>query len=279
MGIMGYNKRILNVSVVTYHTGIEMLGKLIQSLTASPFIGSIYVIDNSSSDELSSVCGLDKRIKYHHTGKNLGYGKGHNLAMEHSIQEGVRYHLVINPDVELEKNTLESCIQYMDQTPEAGLILPEVRFPGGKIQYLAKLLPTPYDLILRRFIPFASIKKKRTNRYELRHLDHTKPIDAPSLSGCFMFLRTDVLKTTGLFDPQFFMYLEDVDLSRRIHTVARTIFFPGARIVHHYGAGSYKKRKLLYYHIKSAIQYFNKWGWFLDTERVRINKKCSLQQG
>lgn len=87
-----------------------------------------------------------------------------------------------------------------------------------------------------------------------------------------MFLRTNILKKVGLFDEKFFMYLEDTDLTRRIHKVAKTIYFPYVHIYHEYGKGSYKNFKLLYYHIDSAIKYFNKWGWFFDKERDFINK-------
>lgn len=97
-------------------------------------------------------------------------------------------------------------------------------------------------------------------------------MEVPYLSGCFMFIRTKVLEKVGLFDERFFMYLEDTDLSRRIHKISKTIYYPYVHIYHEYGKGSYKNLKLLKYHIDSAIKYFNKWGWFFDKERDFINK-------
>ena len=69
------------------------------------------------------------------------------------------------------------------------------------------------------------------------------------------------------------MYLEDTDLSRRIYRVAKNIFYPYVHIYHNYGKGSYINKKLLRYHIQSAIKYFNKWGWFFDSERKKINQE------
>jgi len=69
------------------------------------------------------------------------------------------------------------------------------------------------------------------------------------------------------------MYLEDTDLSRRIHRVAKTIYYPYVHIYHEHQKGSYKNLKLLEIHIESAIKYFNKWGWFNDLERETINRK------
>ena len=98
-------------------------------------------------------------------------------------------------------------------------------------------------------------------------------MNIPILSGCFMFLRTEALEKVGLFDEHFFMYMEDFDLNRRIHCVYKTIFFPEAVVVHEYQKASYKNIKLLKAHIKSAIYYFNKYGWFFDKERKKANKK------
>ncbi len=88
-----------------------------------------------------------------------------------------------------------------------------------------------------------------------------------------MFLRVGAIKKAGFFDDRFFMYLEDTDLCRRINKVYRTVFYPYVTIYHNYGKGSYTNKKLLHYHIKSAVRYFNKWGWFNDSERKKINQE------
>ena len=67
------------------------------------------------------------------------------------------------------------------------------------------------------------------------------------------------------------MYFEDWDLSRRIHKKYKTIYFPEASLYHHYNSGANKRFKLFLVFIKSAITYFNKWGWFFDSEK-QINK-------
>jgi GT2 family glycosyltransferase len=164
----------------------------------------------------------------------------------------------------------------MEGNKDVGLVMPKVLYPDGRIQYLCKLLPTPFDLFGRRFLNFYPFKKyieKRNEIYELRFTGYDKIMEVPYLSGCFMFIRTKVLEKVGLFDERFFMYLEDTDLSRRIHKMAKTIYYPHVHIYHEYGKGSYKNKKLLKYHIESAIKYFNKWGWFFDKERREINKK------
>ena len=88
-----------------------------------------------------------------------------------------------------------------------------------------------------------------------------------------MFIRTAALRQAGLFDERFFMYMEDVDLSRRIHKHYRTVYYPEVSVFHQHEKGSYKNITLLKYHVQSAIRYFNKWGYFFDKDRQEINKK------
>ncbi|MEZ0322734.1 MAG: glycosyltransferase family 2 protein, partial [Hydrogenothermaceae bacterium] len=193
-----------------------------------------------------------------------------------SIEENIPYHLVLNPDVYFGDGVLEELYNFMEANQDVGLVMPKVLYPNGEIQYLCKLLPTPIDVFGRRFLNFGPLKKfveKRNYIYELRFTGYNKIMDVPYLSGCFMFLRTETLKEVGLFDEKIFMYFEDTDLSRRIHKKYRTVYYPNVHIYHEYAKGSYKSKKLLMYHIQSAIYYFNKWGWVFDKEREEVNKK------
>jgi len=272
----------LSISIVLFHNKKEELTETLSSCLNANLNIRIYLIDNSKNDNLSVLSNLDNRITYIFNNANLGYGKAHNIALRKSIEESIPYHLVLNPDVYFEKGVLEELYNFMEANEDVGLVMPKVLYPDGDIQYLCKLLPTPLDLFGRRFLNFGPFKKfveKRNEIYELRFTGYDKIMEVPYLSGCFMFIRTEVLKKVGLFDERFFMYLEDTDLSRRIHRVAKTIYYPYVHVYHEYGKGSYKSLKLLYYHIKSAIKYFNKYGWFFDKEREEINKRILKKLG
>jgi len=272
----------INVSIVLFKNDQDLVKKAIYSCVNSVLINRIYLIDNSPRDILSCLASLDSRIEYIFNNANLGFGKAHNIALKRSIEENIPYHLVLNPDVYFEGGVLEELYHFMENNPDVGLVMPKVLYPDGTLQYLCKLLPTPLDLFGRRFLnfgPFRKIVEKRNEVYELRFTGYDKIMEVPYLSGCFMFIRTEILKKVGLFDESFFMYLEDTDLSRRIHRVAKTVYYPYVYVYHEYGKGSYKSLKLLYYHIKSAVKYFNKYGWFFDKEREEINKKILEKLG
>ena len=99
----------------------------------------------------------------------------------------------------------------------------------------------------------------------------------PYLSGCFMLLRQSILHEVGGFDERFFMYGEDIDLSRRMAQKSDNMFFPDVSVTHAYGAASYKSLKMLYIHAMNVSRYFNKWGWLADRERDAMNRSTLRQ--
>ena len=262
----------ITVSVVVCQNDTDILKKCIDSVLGTNLKTKVYVVDNSPTDKIRLFCNSPK-INYIFNNANTGYGRGHNIAIRKAMEQKSRYHLVLNPDVYFEKGTIEKLYDFMENNPDIGLAMPKILYPDGSIQYLCKLLPTPMDLIRRRFFPASKYLDKRNFLYELRFTGYDKIMDVPYLSGCFMFVRTEVLSRAGLFDERFFLYLEDVDLSRRIHKHYRTVYYPEISVFHQYEKSSYKNSKLLKYHLRSAIRYFNKWGYFFDKDRQEINKK------
>ncbi len=264
----------IRASVVVYKTEIHLLHRVMQSFLNSPIGGLLTIIDNSPTDQLRQFC--DKPgVEYIFNNENLGYGRGHNIAMSQSLEQS-HYHLVLNPDVYFEPAILEKIFHFMEAHPQAGLAMPKVFDTDGSLQMLCKLLPTPFDLATRRFFPYKSWFKKLNERYEMKSSGYDEVMNVPFLSGCFMFLRTSALKEVGLFDERFFLYAEDTDLSRRMHQQFQTLYFPEAEIQHIHARGSYKDFWLTMQNLKSAIQYFNKWGWFFDRERQDINSRALL---
>ena len=87
-----------------------------------------------------------------------------------------------------------------------------------------------------------------------------------------MFFRTESFEKVGGFDTRYFMHFEDIDITRRIGEIARTVYFPGATVVHAHEAAHKKSKKMLIIGLQSAVKYFNKWGWFFDKMRRKRNK-------
>jgi GT2 family glycosyltransferase len=262
----------ITCSIVVYNHSAEQVRRTIESFLNCPLNIKLYLVDNSQEDTLRYEF-ISPKLEYIFNGRNLGYGRAHNLAIEKARNRSP-YHLVLNPDVEFDPSILEKLYRFMEQREDIGLVMPKVLYRTGDIQYLCKQLPSPKDLFLRRFIP-GKVKflfKGLMENYELKNRDYNTIMDIPNLSGCFMFIRTKVFDQIGMFDEQYFLYLEDTDLCRRINEYYRTVYYPRVSIIHGYSKASYKSFRLMKYHLRSTIQYFNKWGWFKDKKRNIINK-------
>lgn len=264
----------LSASIVVYKNDPAVLERTILSFQNSTLSGRLIVVDNSPTDNARVLCQR-LNVEYIFNNGNIGFGKAHNLAIVKCLDQSA-YHLVLNPDVYFDADVLQKLYLFMEEHSQAGLVMPKVLYPDGSLQRLCKLLPKPWNLFSRRFIPFESWIRKSNDRYEMISSGYDHNMEVPFLSGCFMFLRTSVLKTTGLFDERFFLYAEDADLSRRIHKEAKTMYFPYSEIYHVHERGSYKNLKLTLRNLISACKYFSKWGWFFDAERKRINETASI---
>ena len=276
---------MITASIVTYNNNLLDLEGILRSLLISP-VQTVWIIDHS--DEYMGLEGeLDeyKRkddIFLKHQGRgfqleyikqnNKGYGSGHNVALRKAIEMGSQYHLVVNPDVWFGAEVIPALWRLMEEDETIAQVMPKVLFLNGSVQRLAKLLPTPFDLFSRFFLP-AMLISRRNDRFELKHSGYDKIMNVPFLSGCFMFLRVSALQSEGLFDERFFMYMEDVDITRRLHTKYKTLFYPAVSIYHRFSRLSYHKWRLSLIHMISVMKYFNKWGWIYDGGRRRYNKR------
>ncbi len=262
----------LSASLVTYSNAPEDLSQARDCFLNTDLRVRLSVWDNSPDTRLASLFD-DPRILYESCPDNLGFGQGHNHAMGKVWQQS-QYHLILNPDVQFEPGTLEKLLAYMEAHPEVGGIAPRIVYPDGSLQYSCRLIPTPWEMFMRRLPGMDRFFRERMHRHELRFTGYNKTMEVPFLLGCFLLVRSKILRTLGGFDPRFFMYMEDLDLCRRISRDHPLIYYPEAEVCHAYARGSAKKLKLFRYHFYSMSQYFQKWGWFFDVERNQINARA-----
>lgn len=258
------------VSIVLYHHTQDELASLLQALRDAASVQAVWLVDNEGCGWAAALQGGGSKFHYIQAPRNGGFGYGHNLAI-HRATGQCSHHIICNPDILVTPQALDALDMLVQSRPEA-LCMPDVVYPDGTRQELCKLLPSPLNLFARRFVP--ALAERLDHRYLLRDADYSQPFFAPSLSGCFMVCRTDALQASGGFDERYFMYMEDVDLSRRLAEQGGAVYLPQVTVVHAFQKGSYKNPLLFKYHIQSAVRYFNKWGWLVDSGRRRLNKKC-----
>lgn len=267
----------LSVSVVTYAPDLAVLRDTLQSLTrsldAARTAGSlaetevktdVAVIDNGPAAEwtgrlaeIASRC--DARLISGHG--NVGYGRGHNIALLASTAE---FHLVLNPDVIVAERAINEALRFMAAHPQVVMLAPEVRGEGGGLQFLCKRYPSILDLALRGFAP-AWLKRwfdARLARYEMRDLPLDQPtLGVPILSGSFMFCRREPIAAIGGFADAFFVYFEDFDLSLRASRVGALAFVPQVKVVHFGGNAARKGWRHILLFARGALVFFSRNGW------------------
>jgi GT2 family glycosyltransferase len=263
----------ITASIVLYKTSEVQLARLLDCIERSSIPVDTYLVDNSPV-ALDYPCFHRPSVIYTRAEQNKGYGAGHNIALR-QLPDNAEFHFVLNPDIYFEPNELESMVRYMQTDSTIGQLMPKVIYPDGRLQYLCKLLPNPADLLVRRFAfgPFRKLNARYMEHFELRFTRYDQVMDVPYLSGCFMLFRTAALRQVGIFDERFFMYPEDIDMTRRMHAHFRTVFFPGASAVHDHARESYKSVQALWTHIRNMVRYFNEWGWLRDPQRSRFNRE------
>ncbi|KVE35303.1 glycosyl transferase [Burkholderia sp. TSV86] len=265
----------LSISVVTYYPDRAQIVQTLTSLisacerlqAARPGIAlDIYLIDNGGLPDLSEClealarAGIGCSLIAGHG--NVGYARGHNLGIERARS---RYHLVLNPDIDLEPDALVQALDFLDAYPEAGLLTPRIYDGERHLQYLCRRYPALLDLFVRGFLP-ASLRRpfaRRLSRYEMRErIGETQIVwDPPIVSGCFMLFRTELLKRLRGFDARYFLYFEDYDLSLRAAELSRIAYVPAVCILHHGGGAARKGFAHIRMFVASAFKFYNRFGW------------------
>jgi GT2 family glycosyltransferase len=269
----------LSVSIVLHNSSPELLCRTIDSLQRSVGVArragcvgqvSVDIVDNSVDSayqqQVHRVLAAQPqdeffRLKYSAQTVNQGFGPGHNSVIKDADSD---YHLILNPDVELQDDTLHLGLAFMESDHGVALLSPRVWGSDGQQEFLCKRYPSVLALLLRGFAPafISRLFRKRLDHYEMRDVcAGEQSVDVVLASGCFMLVPTKALRASGGFSDDYFLYFEDFDLSLRLGGQGRLVFNPAMQIVHHGGYAASKGFKHVKYFIKSGITFFNQHGW------------------
>ena len=185
-------------------------------------------------------------VQYIFSEHNHGFGKANNIGL--ATAKG-KYVFLLNPDTLVEEDTIQKCIDRMEEDPKIGAL--GSKLVNGNGDFLAeskRSFPSTWSAFcklsgLSRFFP----KSKIFNAYNLGHIGMNDEAEIEVLCGAMMILRRDVMQDLGGFDEDYFMYGEDIDLCFRIHKQGyKILYFPETSIVHYKGESS-KRHKYAYY--------------------------------
>jgi len=253
----------LSIIILNYN-GKSWLEKLLPSLQSNwlnqtTFETEVVVVDNASTDD--SVAYIEKQngVRLICSDRNGGFSYGNNLAIK---SNAARYLMLLNSDTEFmpSASNLDVLINYMDETPAAGIITPLLLLDNGKPDPAChRGEPTPWAAFtyfsgLERLFP----KSRWFGQYHQTYKPMESLHDIDACTGAALLVRNEGVRKVGVLDERFFMYAEDLDWCKRFREAGyRVVFHPGVKLIHHkYRSGLDNKDDK----IKSVTR-----KWFYDT--------------
>lgn len=245
-----------DVVIVNWNAGVQ-LADCLRSVAefGEGAVGRVFVVDNGSTDGSAdvSVAGLDLEII--RTGENLGFGPACNLAARRATAP---YILFLNPDAELRAGVLARVLAHLEQPENAGAGAAGVRLVGrdGVAHRHCARFPT-WRSFVGNSIGLARISRGFFPPIPLLEFDHLESRPVDHVMGAFYCVRRAVFEAVGGFDEAFFVYLEDLDLSRRIAAAGWRIDYLADVAAYHKQGGTSDQVKAhrLFYALESNIVY------------------------
>ncbi len=249
---------LLSILIVTYKSREEIracLDSLPRSLQGRPV--EVIVIENASGDGIGELVRTEYPwVIYLEPGMNLGFGKANNLAYEQAHGEFI---LFLNPDTISNEAAYLHCLQRLRAEPDIGVISPKLVMLDGEMDLACRRsIPTVWDGFCRALGLAAKFPRVALFAgYNLTHLPDEGSYEVGSVNGAFMLCPRRALLRVGVFDEQFFMYGDDLDLNYRFRKAGYRVVYDGrAQLIHIKGASSSKEADKMARAVFSATRQF-----------------------
>lgn len=216
-----------------------------------------------ATDESLSVTVCD--------GENVGYGAGINRALRHSRGD---FLMAVNPDVRVTPGVLRGAINYLENNPDIGIVLPMLLYPDGTIQRSIRRFYTWPVVMYARSPVRALLPPPTFFRHHLcADIGRSRPADVDWGIGAAMFFRRSDCEGYAFFDERFFLYFEDVDLCYRMWQKGKRVVYCPHLVCRHlhrrhsanpFGAAGW-------HHFQSMMKFVRKHGGLPKRPKTRIS--------
>jgi hypothetical protein len=273
----------IGVVIVSYNTR-SLLRDCLLSLRAQEGVEGldVCVVDVASADGSAEMVRSEfAEARLIDLPTNVFYVRANNLALREMRTQAPppRHYLLLNPDTRLPPRALRHLLDVLDAYPAIGALGPRLTLPSGEIDWACRRgFPTPMTSLfhlsgLSRLFP----RSRRFGRYRLTFLDERALADVDSLVGAFMLVRGEALEQVGLLDEAFWMYGEDLDLSRRIRAAGWRVVYDGRLDVLHHKRASTDQNPKVRLHFYHAMQvFFRKHYADLTPPPARLLVECGV---
>lgn len=232
----------LSYIIVNYRSSRDLIPCL-NSILASDFKGAfeILVVDNSEGDSgIAIVEQMFPQIQLTINPVNIGFAGANNQAVR--MAKG-RHLFFINPDVELNPDTTRLLSEYLDANPKTGAVGPKVLNPDGSLQYSCRRYPTLWSGLFNRYSLLTRLfpNNRFSRDYLMTDWDHNSVRTVDWISGCCIMAPREAFIEAGMFDENYFLFIEDVDLCRTLSGKGYDVVYnPETSILHHISSSNHR---------------------------------------
>jgi GT2 family glycosyltransferase len=226
------------------------------------------IVDNNSRDGSAEMVEKEfPTFRIIRSSVNLGFGAANNLAIQAAQS---RYLILLNSDAFLHAGALKRAVEHMDRRPQAALGGARLLSNDSSFQPSARMFPNILtDSFVLTGLAARFPKSQFFGHFDRTWADPSQPCQADWVTGAFSIIRADVLDKVGLFDPQFFLYGEEVDLCRRIKKAGYEVWYwPDISVLHIGGESSRQVKdlarsssgstQLVLWRMRSTLLYYRK---------------------
>ncbi|MCX7610559.1 MAG: glycosyltransferase family 2 protein [Ignavibacterium sp.] len=249
-----HNKNIdVSIVIISWNMG-ELLKKCLETiyLYTKNINFEIIVIDNNSEDGTSEMIRTKfPEVVLIKNPKNRGVAPARNQGIERAIG---KYIFILDADTELIENSIKKMFDFMEASPEVGIVGCKLVDKNFNLQHSCKRFPTPLALIFRRLERFKFIRESKILKHHtMQDWDHNDIREVDYLIGACQFFRKEVIEKIGMYDDKIFYGPEDIDFCLRIWKAGWKVkFYPFTQIIHHEQRIT-KKKMFSYISIKHFV--------------------------
>ena len=245
----------LSIIIVNWNTKTLLL-QCLESLsqTREGVEREVFVFDNASTDGSRAAVGERfPEVNFIQNQINLGFAKANNQALK--LSKG-KYVLLLNPDTQIKKGSIEEMVLFMNAHPEVGVVGGQLlNSDGSKQNSIANFPSLATELLNKSLLRWLFPKQ-----FPGKERDYLKPIEVDSVIGACMIVRREAIEQVGILDEDYFLFLEETDWCYRMKRDGWKIYnLPQAEIYHFQGQSveaEKEKAKLEYY--RSRYHFFKK---------------------
>ncbi|MBI4744267.1 MAG: glycosyltransferase family 2 protein [Actinobacteria bacterium] len=246
----------LSIIIINWNTKSMLFDCLTSIFNSNPTVTcEVIVVDNFSTDgSVEMVKSKFPSIVLIENSENLGFCKAANKGIRKSVSENL---LILNSDTKIFTGTLDTLIEFAKNHSNIGAVGPMLINSDGSLQYSCRRFPSFIMGTIHAFLGFISPSNSYTKSYMMTDWDHKTEREVDWISGAAMFLRKEAVLDIGLFDENYFMYVEDVDICYQLWKKGWKVYYcPQAKVMHYIGESSKQKSPGMIIEHHRSMYYF-----------------------